>query len=88
MEQKLTCYSQFADTVFKNGKRNHSLPYLLNNVVPLIKLRQETINMSALFGRVEEGSGMFVFGFFFSKLYQQLTIAFMLFTSDSKKNER
>ena len=59
VEQNLTCYLQFADTVFENGKSNPPLPYPLKNVVPLIKLPQETVKMSTLVGRVEEGSYQF-----------------------------
>ena len=55
MEQKLTFYLLFADTVFKNRKSNPSPSYPLNNVVPLMKLPRETINTSTLVGRVEEG---------------------------------
>lgn len=56
---KSTCYLQFADTVFKYGKSNPSLPCPLNNVVPLIKLPQETIGWKG-----GEGSGRFFFFFF------------------------
>ena len=55
---KSTCYLQFADSVFKYGKSNPSLPYPLNNVVPLIKLTQETIGWEG-----GEGSGRFFFFF-------------------------
>ena len=39
-------------------KSNPSLPYPLNNVVPLIKLPQETIDTLTLVGRVEEGPAL------------------------------